>query len=156
MKNLVDLESLTKEINKRVSLLKQVRGDHAEGSIDAYEGLLGYLNEMDKTEVIEIADLKNLKMPTTIIPEDYPHFKYDPELDRAASDFFCSGKAYCPFDSTGLAIYKRMAAFGADWQRKKDEEIRQRHIDEINREFEERQRLRGNYPPGHYGMEEMM
>lgn len=44
---------------------------------------------------------------------------YDKELDSAAREFYFSGSADSPVDSTGLVPIVRMAEFGATWMKKK-------------------------------------
>ena len=46
---------------------------------------------------------------------------YDKELDSAAREFYFSGGADSPVDSTGLVPIVRMAEFGATWMKKKME-----------------------------------
>lgn len=51
--------------------------------------------------------------------EQRPELYYDKELDIAAREFYLSGGANSPVDSTGLVPIVRMAEFGATWMKER-------------------------------------
>jgi hypothetical protein len=53
--------------------------------------------------------------------EQKPELYYDKELDNAAREFYLSGGADSPVDSTGLVPIVRMAEFGATWMKERME-----------------------------------
>ena len=81
------------------------------------------LSKKDAREVlleegIEVSDaLSYLEKHKTESQELY----YDKKLENAAKEFYLSGGADSPFDSTGLLPIVKMAEFGAEWQKKKTE-----------------------------------
>ena len=74
--------------------------------------------------------------------EQKPELYYDKELDSAAREFYFSGGAYSPVDSTGLVPIVRMAEFGATWMKKRMEKGQKPIQPNIEREYIEK-RLRG-------------
>jgi hypothetical protein len=53
--------------------------------------------------------------------EQKPELYYDKELDNAAMEFYLSGGAKSPVDSTGLVPMVKMAEFGATWMKERME-----------------------------------
>lgn len=56
-----------------------------------------------------------------LLKEQEPELYYDKELDNAAREFYLSGGAVSPIDSTGLVPIVRMAEFGATWMKERME-----------------------------------
>ena len=64
-----------------------------------------------------------------IIAEKQDSLPFDEELDKAALKFYLNYIQTNKFsiDSTGTVLPREMAKFGAEWQKKKDEKLRQDH-----------------------------
>ena len=63
----------------------------------------------------------------TIIAEKQDSLPFDEELDKAALKFYLNYIQTNNFsiDSTGTVLPREMAKFGANWQKQKDEKLRQ-------------------------------
>jgi hypothetical protein len=110
--------------DKSISDIETIFPELAESEDDKINrAIFKALSKKDAREVlleegIEVSDaLSYLKKQKTESPELY----YDKKLENAAKEFYLSGGADSPFDSTGLLSIVKMAEFGAEWQKKKTE-----------------------------------
>lgn len=73
----------------------------------------GFISQEQKQTFIAYLEKQKEQKPDSLI--------YDKDLDKAAREFYLSGGADSPVDSTGLVPIVRMAEFGATWMKERME-----------------------------------
>ena len=84
--------------------------------------------------------------------EQKPELYYDKELDIAAREFYLSGGADSPVDSTGLVPIVRMAEFGATWMKERTQK-EQKPVGCADDVVEEAEEYASKVACGEYGVE---